>query len=214
MDLYNYFRSSSAYRVRIALNLKGLPYDYLPVHLNRAGGEQFMPAYTTLNPQQLVPLLDDGETRVGQSLAIIEYLDELYPSPPLLPAAAAERARARQLALAIACDIHPLNNLRVLKFLVGPMGLDEAAKAQWVAHWHRIGLEALERQLADAPRRGRFCIDDTPGLADCCLVPQLFNARRFGMDLAPYPVLTAIDEACQALPAFAQAHPQRQPDAE
>lgn len=214
IDLYNYFRSSSAYRVRIALGLKGLDYRYLPVHLNRDGGEQFKPAFSSLNPQQLVPLLDDGAARVSQSLAIIEYLDELYPAPSLLPGTPAERARVRALALAIACDIHPLNNLRVLKFLTGPMGLGEEAKAKWVAHWHELGLDALERQLAGDARRGAFCAGDAPTMADCCLVPQLFNARRFGMDLAPYPVLRAIEANCLGLPAFARAHPEHQPDAE
>jgi maleylpyruvate isomerase len=212
--LHNYFRSSSAYRVRIALGLKGLPYEYLSVHLNRNGGEQFQPAFSARNPQQLVPVLSDGVLDIGQSLAIIEYLDEAWPAAPLLPATPGERARVRQLALAMACDIHPLNNLRVLKYLTGPMGLDEAAKNAWISHWHRIGLAALEADLVRDEQRGRYCVGDTPTMADCCLVPQLFAARRFGMDLTPFPTLLAIDAACQELPAFQQAHPARQPDSE
>ena len=212
--LHNYFRSSSAYRVRIALGLKGLPFQYVSVHLNRAGGEQFQPAFSARNPQQLVPVLGDGTVDVSQSLAIIEYLDEVYPAMPLLPATAQGRARVRQLSLAMACDIHPLNNLRVLKYLTGPMGLDEAAKNAWISHWHGIGLAALEADLARDARRGRYCVGDTPTMADCCLVPQLFAARRFGLDTAPFPTLLAIEAACLELPAFEQAHPARQPDSE
>ncbi len=212
--LHNYFRSSSAYRVRIALALKGLPFDYVSVHLNRDGGEQFQPAFSGRNPQQLVPVLSDGDFDVSQSLAIIEYLDELHPATPLMPATAQGRARVRQLSLAMACDIHPLNNLRVLKYLTGPMGLDEAAKAAWIDHWHAIGLAALEAQLAGDAQRGRCCVGDTPTMADCCLVPQLFAARRFGLDLAPFPTLLAIEAACLEWPAFQQAHPGSQPDSE
>jgi maleylpyruvate isomerase len=212
--LHNYFRSSSAYRVRIALNLKGLPFDYRSVHLNRGGGEQFGAAFTAHNTQQLVPVLSSAEGDVAESLAIIEYLDETHPEVPLLGTTPFERARVRQLSLAMACNIHPLNNLRVLKYLTGPLGLDEGAKAAWIDHWHGLGLAALEADLARDPRRGTFCVGDTPTMADCCLVPQLFAARRFGMDLAPYPTLCAIEAACQALPAFQLAHPARQPDAE
>lgn len=212
--LHNYFRSSSAYRVRIALGLKGLPFDYVSIHLNRDGGEQFQPAFSRRNPQQLVPMLSDGGFDVGQSLAIIEYLDEAYPDTPLLPSTAQARARVRQLSLAMACDIHPLNNLRVLKYLTGPMGLDEAAKGAWISHWHGIGLAALEADLARDAHRGRYCAGDTPTMADCCLVPQLFAARRFGMDLAPFPTLLAIEAACLELAAFQNAHPGRQPDSE
>ncbi len=212
--LHNYFRSSSAYRVRIALGLKGLPFDYVSVHLNRDGGEQFQPAFSGRNPQQLVPVLSDGPVDVSQSLAIIEYLDDAYPATPLLPATAHGRARVRQLSLAMACDIHPLNNLRVLKYLTGPMGLDEAAKSAWISHWHGIGLTALEADLARDAHRGRYCVGDAPTMADCCLVPQLFAARRFGMDMAPFPTLLAIEAACLELPAFQQAHPGRQPDSE
>jgi maleylpyruvate isomerase len=212
--LRNYFRSSSAYRVRIALNLKGLNYEYVSVHLNRNGGAQFSAAFSRLNPQHLVPVLSDEGRDISQSLAIIEYLDEQYPAVPLLPGSPAQRAWVRQLALAISCDIHPLNNLRVLKYLTGPMAQSDDVKQEWIVHWTVAGLEALEAELARAPQRGRFCCGDTPTLADCCLVPQLFAAQRFNVDLAPYPTLRAIDAACAQLPAFADAHPARQPDAE
>ena len=213
--LHNYFRSSSAYRVRIALGLKGLDFEYLSVHLNRDGGEQFKAPFSALNPQQLVPVLSVDGGDISQSLAIMEFLDEEFPATPaLLPARPRDRARVRELALSLACDVHPLNNLRVLKYLTGTMGVDEAAKAAWIDHWHATGLTALENELARDPRRGRFCFGDTPTMADCCLVPQLVNARRFGMDLAPFPTLLAIDAACQDLPAFQAAHPSRQPDSE
>lgn len=213
MKLYNYFRSSSAYRVRIALNLKGLDYDYVAVHLNRNGGEQFAAEFRALNPQSLVPVLVDGESTLTQSLAIIEYLDEIHPHPALLPGTAAERARVRSLALSIACEIHPLNNLRVLNYLTGPLRVNEEAKVAWYRHWAALGLQALEAQLAGNSATGRFCHGDAPGLADCCLVPQLFNARRFNCDLSAYPTLLAIEQHCLALEAFRRAAPERQPDA-
>ena len=212
--LHNYFRSSSAYRVRIALNLKGLGYDYASVHLNRNGGEQFGAPFVALNPQQLVPVLSERGINISQSLAIIEYLDEQYPQQPLLPGSAADRAYVRQLSLAMACDIHPLNNLRVLKYISGPMAQPDEVKQAWIEHWTVAGLDALEQELARAPQRGRFCFGDTPTMADCCLVPQLFNAQRFNIVLTPYPMLLAIDEQCQLLEAFVLAHPARQPDAE
>jgi maleylpyruvate isomerase len=214
MVLHNYFRSSSAYRVRIALHLKALPFEYASVHLNRNGGEQFLPAFDERNPHHLVPVLSDGDIDISQSLAIIEYLDETYRHNPLLPAAPRERARVRQLSLAMACDIHPLNNLRVLKYLSGPLAVDDAQKAAWIHHWHLTGLTALELDLARDAQRGRFCVGDTPTMADCCLIPQLFSAIRFGLDLTPFPTLLAIDSACQQLPAFQLAHPARQPDSE
>ncbi len=212
MKLYNYFRSSAAYRVRIALAIKGLAYEYIPVHLTR--GEQRAAGYVAINPQSLVPLLDDDGTRIAQSLAIIEYLDERHPLPPLLPAAPAERARVRALALAICCDIHPLNNLRVLRYLTKVLAVNEDAKNAWYRHWVDVGLSALETQLSSDAATGAFCHGDTPTLADVCLVPQLANARRYKVPLDAWPTLLRIDERCRALPAFAAAAPERQPDAE
>ena len=214
MKLYTYFRSSAAYRVRIALNLKGLAYDSVPVHLTRGGGEQLKPAYRELNPQGLVPILEDGAQRLTQSVAIIEYLDEVHPQPPLLPKDPPGRARVRALALSIACDLHPLNNTRVLSYLTGPMGLDNDAKQTWYCHWIAEGLGALETLLAKYRQTGKFCHGDAPGLADCCLVPQMANARRFKCDVTHYPTLLKIESNCQALDAFQRAAPDRQPDAE
>lgn len=210
--LYGYFRSSAAYRVRIALNLKGLAYDQAPVNLVK--GEQRGEEYLARNPQGLVPALvtDDG-ARLTQSLAICEYLDERYPEPALLPADAAGRARVRALAQAVACEIHPLNNLRVLKYLTGELGVDEATKMTWYRHWVTEGFAALEAQLSREAGSGDFCHGDTPGLADLCLVPQVFNAERFECDLAPYPRIRRIVANCRALDAFAQAAPEAQPDA-
>lgn len=214
LKLYTYFRSSAAYRVRIALNLKGLGYEHAPVHLLRGGGEQLQDAYRALNPSALVPALEDDGAVLTQSLAIIEYLEEKYPQVPLLPAAPLARARVRSLALDVACEIHPINNLRVLKYLTGTLGVDEAAKTEWYRHWVKLGLAAIEARLAGSGETGKFCHGDTPTLADCCLVPQVFNAQRFGVDLAPYPTIAAIHARCEELPAFAAAHPSRQPDAE
>lgn len=213
MRLHNYFRSSASYRVRIALNLKGLPFEYRSVHLTRGGGEQFAPGFGDLNPLSLVPVLEDGPQRLTQSIAIIEYLDEVHPEPPLLPRTPEQRARVRALALSVACEIHPLNNLRVLNYLTGELALNGEAKKRWYQHWVALGLAALEAEAAHAPP-GRFCHGDTPGLADCCLVPQLFNARRFDCDLSLYPKLLAIEEHCLSLPAFRDAAPERQPDFE
>jgi maleylpyruvate isomerase len=212
--LHNYFRSSASYRVRIALGLKGLPYEYITVHLNRDGGQQHTPAFKRLNPQGLVPTLDDGHELVSQSAAILEYLEELHPDPCLLPRDPGGRAYVRSIAAHIACDIHPLNNLRVLKYLSGTLDMSEASKSSWIAHWIASGLAALEAQLAASSRSGRFCHGDTPGMADCFLVPQIFSARRFDVDLTPYPRLLAIDAACNELEAFRMAAPALQPDAE
>lgn len=215
MKLHTYFRSSAAYRVRIALNLKGLAPEQAFVHLRR--GEQAKPPFADLNPEHLVPALEvdgpDGHHVLTQSLAIIEYLDETHPSPPLLPADPLGRARVRALALAVACDIHPLNNLRVLGRLKA-MGHSQEEVDDWYRHWIAVGLTALEAQLASDPRTGRFCHGDAPGLADILLVPQLANARRLACPVDGYPTLLRIDEACRALPAFAAAAPDRQPDAE
>lgn len=212
MKLYNYFRSSASFRVRIALALKGLPYDYVAVHLAR--GDHKLPEFAQLTPDPLVPLLelDEGQ-RLHQSLAIMEYLDEAHPTPALLPADTFGRARVRALALAVACEIHPLNNLRVLKYLVKDMGLSEEQKNKWYAHWVRQGLEAFDQQLAYSPE-GRFCHGDTPGMADCVLIPQVFNAQRFNVPLEGLDRVQAVFDACMALPAFAQTQPSACPDAE
>jgi len=212
MKLYSYFRSSAAYRARIALHLKGLPFDYAPVHLRK--GEQNAEAYRALNRQELVPTLIDGDTAVTQSLAIIEYLDERHPEPPLLPSAPAGRARVRAIALAICCDMHPLNNLRVLRYLVHTLNIGEEAKDAWYRHWIDTGLAALEGQLASDASTGTFCHGDVPTMADVCLVPQLANARRADIPLDSYPTLLRIDASCRALDAFARAAPERQPDAD
>lgn len=214
MKLYNYFRSSASYRVRIALNLKGLGYEYVPVNLRRGGGEQYGDAYRALNPQALVPTLIDGEHVLTQSLAIIEYLDETCPPPRLLPDSPVERARVRSLAQIVACEIAPINNLRLLGYLTEELGVPDDAKTRWYQHWVALGLQALEARVANDSRTGRFCHGDSPGLADCCLVPQLANARRFDCDLSGYPTLLRIDRACNELPAFQQAAPSKQPDAE
>jgi maleylpyruvate isomerase len=211
--LYSYFRSSASYRVRIALNLKGLAYDTVPVHLLNQGGEQLLPAFAELNPHALVPVLAHEDDRMTQSLAMLEYLEERFPLPALLPGDAARRAHIRELSLAIACEIHPLNNLRVLRYLKHQLGLDDDKKNAWIHHWIELGFAALEQQLAGDGARGSFCVGDAPTMADCCLVPQIFNARRFQVDMAPYPTLCAIEAACSALPAFQAAHPTQQPDA-
>lgn len=210
MELFNYFRSSASYRVRIALALKGLDYTYRPVHLAR--NEQFTESYAAVSAARLVPLLRDGDHAITQSLAIIEYLDETHPTPPLLPAAPAERARVRALAMDIACEIHPLNNLRVLRYLVRDLKLSEDDKNRWYRHWVETGLEVVERQLAAQP--ATYCHGDTPTLADCCLVPQIFNARRFECRLAHVPNVMRVFEACMALPAFEDTRPEKCPDAE
>ena len=212
--LYGYFRSSAAFRARIALNLKGLDYEGAIIHLVKNGGEQFAPEYRALNPQALVPVLQDGDLTLTQSLAIIEYLDEVYPEPALLPATAAQRARVRSIALMIACEIHPLNNLRVLRYLVKDLKVTEARKDEWYRHWVVSGLEPLEIRLANDPATGHCCHGDVPGLADICLVPQLANARRFNIALDAFPTLLRIEQNCMALKPFQDAAPSAQPDAE
>jgi maleylacetoacetate isomerase len=212
LKLYGYFRSSAAFRVRIALNLKKLDYQTATIHLRR--NDQTRPDYLAVNPQGLVPTLDDGGRTLIQSLAIIEYLDEAYADPALLPKDPAERARVRALAEIVACDIHPINNLRVLRYLMHSLGHDEAAIATWYNHWIDAGFQAFERLLVGDPRTGAFCHGDMPGIADIALVPQVVNAERYRLDLAPYPTIARIHQSCMALEAFAAAHPDRQPDRE
>jgi maleylpyruvate isomerase len=211
MKLYNYFRSSASFRVRIALGLKGLPYEYISVHI--AKGDHKKPEYANLAADTLVPLLDMGADKLSQSMAIIEYLDETHPTPALLPADALGRAKVRALAQSIACEIHPLNNLRVLKYLVKELKLDEDAKNAWYRHWVRDGLLSFEKQLAQLPA-GKFCYGDTPTLADCCLVPQIFNGKRFDCDFSGLPRTMAAFDACMQLPAFHTAQPKNCPDFE
>jgi maleylpyruvate isomerase len=212
--LYSYFRSSAAYRVRIAVNLKGITPDYRFVHLLKDGGQQHAPAYARVNPQELVPtLVHDGHV-IGQSLAIMEYLDEVKPEPALLPKDPAGRARVRQLAYAVACDIHPVNNLRVLNYLRKPFGHNDDDVITWMTHWIDLGLGAIETMLSGSSETGRFCHGDTPTLADICLIPQMANARRGRTNLDAFPTLKRIEAACFELPAFDNAQPQKQPDAE
>lgn len=211
--LYTYWRSSAAYRVRIGLNLKRLAYETVPVHLLRDGGEQLAPAYRAANPQGLVPVLQHGHRLLRQSLAILEYLDEVWPEHALLPATARGRQRVRSLAQIVACDVHPLNNLRVMRYFEREWNVPQAERDTWTRHWMALGFDAFEQLLADNPATSRYCEGDVPTLADCCLVPQLYNARRFGLDLAPYPTLVRIEQACLALPEFDAARPERQPDA-
>ncbi len=211
MKLYNYFRSSASFRVRIALALKGLAYDYEAVHIAR--GDHRLPAYADIAADQLVPMLEDGDIRLSQSLAIMEYLDETHPQPALLPADTVARARVRALAQSIACEIHPLNNLRVLKYLVRELKVDEQAKNTWYRHWVRDGLESFERQLARQPA-SRYCWGHTPTMADCCLVPQVFNGQRFNCDFDGLPRTMAAFDACMQLDAFQHAQPSACPDFE
>jgi maleylacetoacetate isomerase len=213
IELFSYWRSSAAYRVRIGLNLKGLPHQITPVHLVREGGEQHSAAYAALNPQELVPTLRHGDRVLQQSMAILEYLDEAFPATPLLPGDAQGRARVRALAQLVACDIHPLNNLRVMQYLERTLQASAEARTQWTLHWMAEGLAAMETLLAGHAATGTFCHGEQPGLADACLVPQLYNANRFGLDLAPYPTLQRIEAACLALPAFDAARPENQIDA-
>ena len=211
MQLYTYYPSSAAFRVRIALHLKGLAYEPRFVHL--ASDEHLAPAYTAVNPQGLVPaLVDDGQL-LTQSLAIIEYLEEKHPAPPLLPRELHARARARSLALLVACEIHPLNNRRALNYLTAVLGHTEEDKSRWYAHWIHDGLAKLEAALSRTPGTGTFCQGEAPTVADCCLVPQVFNARRFNCDTSHAPTVMRVFDACMALDAFQRAQPSRQPDA-
>lgn len=212
LQLYDYWRSSAAYRVRIALKLKGLDYQQHSVHLVRQGGEQHQADYVALNPQHLVPTLIHGEQVLTQSLAIIEYLDECFPSPGLLPHTALARARCRAMALLVACDIHPLNNLRVLQYLSGPLAVDETQKQAWYAHWIQTGFTAYERHLEQSD--GPFSCGEQLSLADCCLLPQVYNAERFQCDLTPFPRIRALSARLREIPAVAAAAPEVQPDAQ
>jgi maleylacetoacetate isomerase len=212
MKLFGYFRSSASYRVRIALNLKGLAHDAAFVHLARH--EQFDPGYAALNRQNLIPTLEVEGHALTQSLAIVEYLEECHPEPPLLPTGAIERARVRAMAQAIACEIQPLNNTRVMIFLGESLDRNQAQRNRWAAHWIDVGFRGLETRLVASPSTGIFCHGETPGLADICLVPQAYNARRLDMDLGAYPTIQRIERTCLELAAFDAARPENQPDAE
>jgi len=214
MKLYTFFRSSASYRVRIALNLKRLNYEQAAIHLRRGGGEQLMPGYKALNPQALVPALEDNGRVLTQSLAIIEYLDETHPTPPLLPKDPADKALVRSMALVIACEVHPIQNLRVLNYVKATYNQTDEQVNKWAQHWIDLGVSALQEMIVSQSRRGKFCFGDSPTLADICLIPQLGNARRYGCDLSKYPTILEIENNCNAIPAFANAAPEKQPDAE
>lgn len=213
-QLYSFWRSSAAFRVRIALNLKGLDYEVIPVHLLKGGGEQSSPDYANKNPNRLVPLYTDGTNTIHQSLAIIEYLEEIYAKPPLLPQTPSDRAWVRALAMDIAIDIHPVNNLRVLRYLMKNLGVSADAKDAWSQHWMSLGLASLEKQLSSDSRVGCFAYGDQPGLIDVCLVPQIFNALSVKLDTKSYPTLMMIFNECMKLPAFIDASWEKQIDAE
>lgn len=213
LTLYSYWRSSAAYRVRIGLQLKQLAHEVVPVHLVRGGGEQHSEAFQQLNPQELVPVLKHGQRVIRQSLAILEYLEETFPDQPLMPATARDRARVRGLAQLVACDIHPLNNLRILRFFEQDWNVPQPEREAWVRRWICQGFDAFEALLCEHPSTGECCEGDLPGLADCCLVPQVYNAQRFGVDLSAYPTIARINAHCLSLPAFEAARPEAQPDA-
>lgn len=212
MKLYTYFRSSAAFRVRIGLNLKGLAYEPAFVHLPR--GEHRAPAYGAVNAQALLPTLEDGGRLLTQSLAILEFLEETHPTPPLLPKDPFERARVRSLAMLVACEIHPVNNLRVLQHLKRALGQNEEQVNAWYRHWIADGLTKFEADLVNGKTTGKFCFGDTPTMADCCLVPQVFNAQRYQCDTTQYPTVMRVFSACMKLDAFDRAQPAKQPDAE
>jgi maleylpyruvate isomerase len=212
--LYSFWRSSAAFRVRIALNLKGIEYEIIPVHLGKNGGEQMSEEYSDKNPNRLLPLYESGEIKIHQSLAIIEYLDEIKAEPALLPKLAIDRAWVRSLAMDITSDIHPINNVRVLRYLIKKLGISNEAKDEWYQYWVKTGLESLEKQLSIDPRVDKFAYGDQPGLIDICLVPQLFNALSAKVDVSPYPTLMRIFHECMQLPAFVNASWEKQKDAE
>ena len=212
--IYSYWRSSAAYRVRIALNLKGIDHEIIPIHLVNNGGEQLAEGYSKKNPNHLVPLWEDGQNSIHQSLAIIEYLEDIQAEPPLLPKTPIDRAWVRSIAMDIAIDIHPLSNLRVRHYLIKQVGANNETKDIWYQHWIRLGLTSIEKQLSTDPRVGRFAFGDQVGLIDICLVPQLFNALSSKMDMSPYPTLMRILDECMKLPAFIDASWEKQVDAE
>ncbi|MCP3867239.1 MAG: maleylacetoacetate isomerase [Gammaproteobacteria bacterium] len=214
MKFYSYFRSSAAYRVRIALNLKGLDHEIIPVHLIRDGGEQNRPWYTAMNPLALVPTLKSDEGILTQSLAMMEYLEETHPEPPILPKSPMARARVRAIAQTVASEIHPLNNLRVLDYLTNELGQNPDSRLEWYRHWIDEGLAGIERLLNEDSATGRFCHGNTPTVADCCLIPQVYNARRFECPLDTFQTILGIEAACNSLDSFQQAAPDNQPDAE
>jgi maleylacetoacetate isomerase len=214
LKLYSYWRSSAAFRVRIALNLKGLIYDIVPVHLTEGGGQQHAAPFRKVNPQEMVPVLVDGERVVRQSMAIIEYLDEAYEGErKILPATARERARVRSLAQMVACDIHPLNNLRVMQYMEREFNTPQVERDRWTQHWMREGFAAIEALLEDNPSTGIFCEGDEPSMADICLVPQVYNAQRWSVDMSEFPMIERISAECMKLEAFQRARPENQPDA-
>ena len=213
IKLYSYWRSSAAYRVRIALNLKNREYETIPVNMLKDGGEQHSDEYRTINAQGLVPALVDGDVSLSQSLAIMEYLDERYPQVPLISGDAKQRAKTRQIALSIACDIHPLDNLRVLKYLKHELKVDDSKKDEWYAHWIVLGFRALEEMLRASDWKGPYCMGESVSIADICLVPQLYNAHRFNVALEAFPTLLEIEKNCLELEAFQAASPEAQPDA-
>lgn len=212
--LYSFWRSSAAYRVRIALNLKGMDCEIIPIHLSKNGGEQMGEIYSSKNPNRLVPLFEDDQKSIHQSLAIIEYLEEVQPEPALLPKVAIDRAWVRSVAMDITSDIHPINNVRVLRYLIKKLGINNEAKDEWYQHWVKVGLASIENQLSNDSRVGGFAYGDQPGLIDICLVPQLFNALSAKVDVEPYPTLMSIFHECMKLPAFIDASWEKQIDAE
>lgn len=213
LRLYSYWRSSAAYRVRIALNLKELQYEQIAVNLAKEGGEQHLPGFKSVNPQELIPVLLHGERVIRQSMAIVEYIEETFDGPRLLPVTARERARARGLAQIVACDVHPLNNMRVQQYLEREFRVPADERELWVQHWIRLGFDTLEELLTTNPSTGEFCEGDAPSLADICLVPQVYNALRFKLPMDPYPTIRRIYDTCLKDPAFDAARPEKQPDA-